>query len=88
MKVYWFYYKPLLWINLCVSLVFCLTDIHDIPWVFVTFGFAFSAFFASFFYRKTSYLFYNLGYSRFRLLIGAFLINALCSSPLWLLRWI
>lgn len=88
MKVYWFYYKPILWINLSASLVFSLADISVLPIVFVTLGFALSVFFASLFYRNTVYLYYNLGYSKRRLILGAFVANAVLSILLWPLLWI
>jgi hypothetical protein len=88
MKVYWLYYKPVLWINLSTSLVFTLTDLSYLPFVFMTAGYIMSVFFASFFYRNTSFLYYNLGYSKLRLVFGAFLLNAVFSTMLLPLLWI
>lgn len=83
MKVYWFYYKPILWINLSVSLVFSLTDITFFPLVFATVGYGLSVLFAALFAKNTSFLYYNLGYSKFRLIRGAFLVNIIFSLALW-----
>ncbi|HMR19243.1 MAG TPA: hypothetical protein PKA53_08080 [Sphingobacterium sp.] len=88
MKVYWFYYKPILWINLSISLVLSLIDIAFFPIIFATIGFGLSTFFASFFSKDSSFLFYNLGYSKFRLIGGSFFINIIFALALWPIRLI
>jgi len=77
MRIYWHFYKTILFINifLSIALVLLLGNISFYASMFATVGYLVSVGIVRFFENSTMYLYYNLGYSRFRLQLVAFLLN-------------
>lgn len=88
MKVYWFYYKQILPVNVALTTAFSMMSIDLFYWVFVSFGFFLSVWLYSFFYKKARYIYCNLGYSQLRLVFGSFLINTAVGAVFLPLLWI
>ena len=100
MKIYWFYYKSLILLNLSISLFLAFIQFNFEPleikldfgygalgrfvFVFMTIGFAISAFVDSFVYKNRKYIYYNLGISRRRIVLLAFIFNLIISGILWI----
>lgn len=62
--------------------------LKKLPLVFATFGFFISIGVESFFYKRTNFLYYNLGFSKRNIVVGAFLINTIATLFLLPLLWI
>ncbi len=88
MKVYWFFYKQILPVNLALTTALGIASIDLFYWVFVSFGFFLSVWLYSFFYKKSKYIYCNLGYSKGRLVLGSFLINTVLGTVFLPLLWI
>ena len=79
LKHLWQFYKPILFINLVLSMAFCMGYVAYYPYVFMTAGYLCAAGLVRLFERNTKFLFYNLGLSRKDLLVYTFLANLLIS---------
>jgi len=83
LKIYFFFYKDIFWVNLSLSIAlilllsFSLESLKGFSLPFVSVGFLASFFLASFFNPHKKYLHYNLGISKQRLFFMLFLINLL-----------
>jgi len=85
LKHLWQFYKPILFINLVLSLAMSIQYFGYFPYVFMTVGYLCSAALVRFFEGNTKYLFFNLGLSRKHLVIYTFLANLLISFLLILI---
>lgn len=65
-----------------------LQEIHKLPFVFATFGFFIVIGAERFFYKRTNYLYHNLGFSKRQVIGVAFLINILVALLMLPLVWI
>lgn len=92
MYIYWNYYKTILIVNVSLSVAlsaaFGLGDFSMLPYLFATIGFVLSCFLVKFFENNTMYLYYNLGFSRIKLLFGSLLFNSLITLFLLAIIWI
>lgn len=90
MKIYWFAYRQLLFINIPISAVLSLNTPNYFPIVFGIFGYLCSLFLYQYFYKNVWYIYLNIGYTKTKIHIGAFLINlgiSITLSPIiWLLK--
>ncbi len=77
MRIYWHFYKTILFINifLSVALMLMLGNLTTYAALFATFGYLLSMGLLRYFESNTMYLYYNLGYSRLRLQLVGFLFN-------------
>lgn len=87
MKVYWYYYKQILPVNIAITTVLAVAYIDLFYVVFISFGFILSVFLHSFFNKNAKYVYYNLGYSKLRIVLHAFAINLLVGSVFLPLLW-
>ncbi|MBE8723175.1 hypothetical protein C4F40_20850 [Sphingobacterium sp. Ka21] len=88
MYIYWNYYKTILIVNVSLSVAFGVGYFSMLPYIFATIGFVLSCFLVQFFENNTMYLYYNLGFSRTKLLLGALLFNSLIALFLLAIIWI
>jgi len=88
MRIILFFYKPLFLLNISLSVVLSLSDIHILPLTFATFGFLCSYGLIRLFEKNTVYMYHNLGYSRWQLFWTSGVINAFISLLFIPLRWI
>ncbi|MFD2597406.1 hypothetical protein ACFSQ3_00465 [Sphingobacterium corticis] len=82
MRIYWHFYKTILLINVFLSLglVLLLASLSAYPFVFGSIGYLLTAGLVRIFEQNSMYFYYNLGFSRVRLHLGAFGINMLFSG--------
>jgi len=85
LKHLWQFYKPILFINLVLSIALSMGYFEYYPFVFMTVGYLCSAGIVRFFEGNTNFLFYNLGLSRKDLLVYTFLANLVISIILILI---
>lgn len=65
-----------------------IEGIKKLPFVFATVGFLIAVGMDTFFNKHTNYLYYNLGFSKRKVLVIAFLINIIVAVLLFPLQWI
>ena len=101
MKIYWFYYKSLIILNLSISFFLAFIQFNFNPleiqldfgfqtlgrfvFIFMTIGFVLSALVDSMVYKNRKYIYYNLGISRRRLVLVAIIFNLIISGILWII---
>jgi len=88
MKVYWFAYRQLLFINIGISAALSFGSGVSFPFVFATFGFICTMYLYQYFYKNAWYIFFNIGYTKTSILIGTFFINLFIAIALSLILWI
>lgn len=65
-----------------------IEGLKKLPIVFATIGFVMATGIDSFFYQQTNFLYYNLGFSKRKVVFAAFLINIIFALILLPLLWI
>lgn len=65
-----------------------IEGIRKLPFVFAAVGFLIAVGMDTFFNKHTNYLYYNLGFSKRKVVLVAFLINSIISLLLLPLQWI
>lgn len=88
MKVYWYYYKQILPVNLAITTALSLVFIDLFYVVFISFGFFLSVFLHSYFYKHAKYIYCNLGFSTGQIVLGTFFINLVIGSVFIPLLWL
>ncbi len=88
MKVYWYYYKQVLPVNLAITTALSLAFMDLFYLVFISFGFTLSVFLHSYFNKNAKYIYCNLGISKRQVVLGAFLINLGVGSVFIPLLWL
>lgn len=64
MKVYWFAYRQLLFINIAISAVLSFGSSIYFPFVFASFGYICTILLHQFFYKNSWLMYFNIGYTK------------------------